>query len=82
MREFKNEVSQQRSVCVYALVCVGGIVVLCLSEPQLLRLSAGSAGYLWKALFENKIRTKVVGFWFFFFMNQRLNFYKIISTEV
>lgn len=52
-------------VCVYMRRYMGGHCCH-LSEPRLLRLSAGSAAYLWKA---------------FFVLNQSLSFYKIISTE-
>lgn len=65
-------------VCVRALLYGGGIVVICLSEPQLLCLWGGSAGYLWKAFFENKTSTKLG----FFSVNQSLNFYKTVSSEV
>lgn len=68
-------------VCVCVCVCTavwGGMVVICLSEPQLLCLWGGSAGYLWKAFFENKTRTKLR----VFLVNQSLNFYKTVSSEV
>lgn len=65
-------------VCACALLWGGGIVVICLSEPQLLCLWGRSAGYLWKAFFENKTRTKLR----VFLVNQSLNFYKTVSSEV